>query len=313
MIHLPRGNPVRQKVNPARVNLPEAMEKLRQGTFSGYLRFDAPQGVGVILFQNGRLISSLYINADETERLIAYDAIARIFENSIQGHSRLDIFRLSADLVLSLHALLHGRYLLKGELLARLDVDAQLQKVRDERLTCCLRVYNGERTTLIFYDQGFALGFFHDGRTELETTAEVEDSVARSSDARLDILEIRSADDLILADLMGSADLGPIWRRTRKILLEERRRREEEAVRSQETFKERRRQHVANVFKTIAGNYIGKFGVTQVEKIFDTIGPEMRQSDIDRFYVELRRIARLVAGQSKIDEMIDEMKKQFDV
>ncbi len=59
MIHLPRGNPVRQKVNPARINLPEAMEKLRSSTFTGYLRFDAVQGTGIILFQSGKLISSI--------------------------------------------------------------------------------------------------------------------------------------------------------------------------------------------------------------------------------------------------------------
>lgn len=312
MIHLPKGNPVRQKVNPARVNLPEAMEKLRKGTFSGYLRFDAPQGVGIILFQSGRLISSLYVSADESERLIAYDAIAKVFENSILGHSVLNIFKLSADLALSLHALLHGHYLLKGELLKELDVRSQLEKVQEQGLTCCLRVYNGEQTTLIFYDEGYALGFFHDGTTDLETTADLDRSVACAADAKLDILEIRSADDLVLADLMGSADLGPIWRRTRKILMEERRKREEESIRRLDADNEKRRQHVANIFKTIAGNHIGKFGVTQVEKAFNVVGPEMRPTDMEHFYLEMQRLARLVAGQSKIDDMINEMKRQFE-
>lgn len=312
MIHLPRGNPVRQKVNPARINLPEAMEKLRTGSFTGYLRFDAAQGTGVVLFQTGKLISSMFINHDESERLIAYDAIAKIFEISIMGNAVLDIYRLSADLVLAIHALLHGRYLLKGEHLAGLDVSASLQRIQNEGLTCCLRVYAEDQTVLIFYDNGYALGFFHEGKTELEIEADLGKSVACSQAAKLDLLEVRSADDLILADLMGSADLGPIWQRSRKILLEERRKREEESIRSQEQVAERHRQHIVNVFKTIAGNHIGKFGVTQVEKAFSIAGPDLGRGNMELFYSELQKLARLVAGQTKIAAMIDEMKREFN-
>lgn len=312
MIYLPRGNPVKQKVNPARINLPEAMEKLRIGTFTGYLRFDAPQGAGVVLFQAGKLISSTFVNTDETERLIAYDAIAKIFEISILGHAVLNIYSLSSDLVLGIHALLHGRYLHKKLNLAQVDVQAQLNQIREEGLTACLRVYADGQTALIFYDHGYALGFFHEGLTELEQTADLSASVARLPEAKLDVLEIRSSDELVLADLMGSADLRPIWQRSRKLLLEERRQREEAAVRSQEQNQERQRQHVLTVFKTIAGNHIGKFGVTQVEKAFTVVGPELRVNDLEKFYIELQKLARLVAGQTKITVMIDEMKKHFD-
>ena len=313
MIFLPRGNPVRQKVNPARINLPEAMEKLRAGTFTGYLHFDAQQGAGVILFKTGQLISSIFVDKDDTERLIAYDAIARIFEVSILGNAVLNIFRLSTDLVLGVHALLHGRYLLKGKDLQHFDVHAQLEHIKNEGLTACLRVYAEGQTTLIFYDQGYALGFFHEGDTELESTADVSTSVARLPGAKLDLLEIRSADEIVLADLMGSADLGPIWQRTRKLLLEERRKREETAVRSQEQNQERRRQHTLGIFKTIAGNHIGKFGVTQVEKAFAGVGADLSTEEMEQFYVDLQRLARLVAGQSKISTMIAEMKKQFSI
>jgi hypothetical protein len=311
MIFLPRGVPVRQKVNPARINLPEAMGKLRASTFTGYLRFDAPQGAGVILFQTGQLISSVFVDKDETERLIAYDAIAKIFEVSILGNAVLNIFRLSPDLVLGIHALFHGRYLQKAQDLSRLDVRMQLDLIKSEGLTACLRIYAEDQTALIFYDQGYALGFFHEGEMELEPMADISNSVARLPGAKLDILEIRSADEIVLADLMGSADLGPIWQRTRKLLLAERSKLEETAVRSQEQNQERKRQHTLAVFKTIAGNHIGKFGVTQVEKAFAAVGSDLNTEDLEKYYVDLQRLARLVAGQSKISTMIAEMKKQM--
>ena len=309
MIFLPRGNPIRQKVNPARINLPEAMEKLRAGTFTGYLHFDAQQGAGVILFKTGQLISSIFVDKNDTERLIAYDAIAKIFEVSILGNAVLNIFRLSTDLVLGVHALLHGRYLQKGQDLKHLDVRAQLEHIKSEGLTACLRIYAEDRTTLIFYDQGYALGFFHDGDTELGTTTDVSISVARLPGAKLDLLEVRSADETVLADLMGSADLRPIWQRTRKLLLEEQHKREATVVRSQEQNQERRRQHTFGIFKTIAGNHIGKFGVTQVEKAFAGVGPDLSAGEMEKFYADLQSLARLVAGKSKIATMIAEMKK----
>ena len=311
MIFLPRGNPVRQKVNPARINLPEAMEKLRGGTFTGYLRFDAPQGAGVILFQLGQLIRAVFVDKDETERLIAYDAIAKIFEVSILGNAILNIYRLSSDLVLGVHALLHGRYLQKGQDLSRFDVRGQLDRIKSEGLTACFRIYAEGQTALIFYDQGYALGFFHEGETELEPTADIANSVACLPGAQLDLLETRSADEIVLADLMGSADLGPIWQRTRKLLLEERRKREETAVRSLEQDQERRRKHTLAIFKTIAGNHIGKFGVTQVEKAFAAVGSDLSAKDMEKYYVDLQQLARLVAKQTKITTMIEEMKKQF--
>jgi len=312
MIFLPRGIPVRKKVNPARINLPEAMEKLRIGTFTGYLRFDASQGAGVILFQDGQLISSIFIDKDESERLIAYDAIARIFEISILGSAILNIYRLSEDLVLGIHALLHGRYLQKGQDLNHFDVRTQLDQIKDEGLTVCLRVYTDDQTTLIFYDQGYALGFFHEGDSDLEPTADVSTSVANLPGVKLDVLEIRGADEIVLADLMGSADLGPIWQRTRKLLLKERHKREETAIRSHKQISERRRQHTLVIFKTIAGNHIGKFGVAQVEKAFAVVGADLDAGEMDKFYIDLRRLASLVAGQAKIMTMIDEMKQTFD-
>ncbi|MCK5826450.1 MAG: hypothetical protein KAG93_05410 [Desulfuromusa sp.] len=312
MIFLPRGVPVRKKVNPARINLPEAMEKLRVGTFTGYLRFDTLQGAGIILFQNGQLISSIFIDKNKSERLIAYDAIAKIFEISIMGSAILNIYRLSPDLVLEIHALLHGRYLQKGQDLNSFDVRGQLDRIKEERLTVCLRIYAGDQTALIFYDQGYALGFFHEGDTELESTADVSTSVACLPGAKLDVLEIRSTDEIVFADLMGSVDLGPIWQRTRKLLLEERQKHEETAMRSQEQNQQRQRQHTLAVFKTIAGNHIGKFGVTQVEKAFTVVAADMNSETIANFYTELRSLARLVAGQSDIQTMINEMKKQFN-
>lgn len=234
MLYLPRGKTVRSQVNPARINLPQAMEKLCSGKFSGYLRFDAPQGSGVVLFQEGRLINAVYLAAEDYVQQIAYDALACIFEVSIMGEARLNIYHVSADLVISLHALLQGKGILQAEVLRKVDVSSLLQRIADERLSACIRVYAGNRTTLIFYDNGHALGFFLDGEIELLQSVDLSASVAAADDAHFDLFEIQGAEQQCPANLMRAGDLGSIWQRKRKQLLEERGRQEESVIRTQQ-------------------------------------------------------------------------------
>ncbi|SHI55848.1 hypothetical protein SAMN02745165_00402 [Malonomonas rubra DSM 5091] len=311
MIFLPRGVSVRQKVNPARINIPEAMEKLRVGTFTGYLRFDAPQGCGVIIFETGKLVSAFFVDSDGKQRLIAYDAISKIFEISILGDASLNIYKLTPQLALEIHSLLHGKYIYKEQDLKLIDVRALLNKISAENLTGCLRVYTDERSALIFYDEGHALGFFHDGSAELQTTADLSSSVARLPGAKVDLLSTGNA-GMVLADLMASADLGPIWQRLRKSLLQERSQREEAAIRTKEEELEDRRQQLLTKMKTIAGKYVGKFGVAQVEKAFANISSELRKSEVNAYFVSMERLAQLVAKPEKIALMIDEMKRDFN-
>jgi len=312
MIFLPRGVSVRQNVNPARINIPEAMEKLRVGAFTGYLRFDAQQGAGVIIFKSGKLVSALFVDSDSQSRLIAYDAISRIFEIAIIGDAILNIYRLVPQLAMEIHALLHGKYIYKEQDLKMINVRGLLDKIKSENFTGCLRVYTEERVTLIFYENGNPLGFFHDGAVELQVTADLAMSVAKLPDAKIDLLETACAGDLVLADLMASADLGPIWQRIRKRLLHDRSQREEAAIRSREEEQEEKRERTLAGMKAIAGKYVGKFGVSQVEKAFSGISPEMRKDEINGFFVAMERLAMLVAKPKKIALMIEEMKKNFN-
>lgn len=215
MIMIPRGNPVKENVNPGRVNLPEAMEKLRSGSFTGYLRFDSDKGHGIIIFDTGHLISALFLSRATGKRWIAYDAISRIFEVSLQGRTVLNIYRIDSELAIGIHHLLHGDFVYQGQELEDLDIRELLTIVKRTGLSGCIRVYADQRTALIFYKEGSPLGFFHDGGIHLDTFANLSDSVARLPGAKLDLLATRNDDDVQLADLMDSADLRQLWKKVR--------------------------------------------------------------------------------------------------
>ncbi|PLX84621.1 MAG: hypothetical protein C0617_07215 [Desulfuromonas sp.] len=208
---LPRGHAVKEDIDPGRVNLPEALEKLRSGTFTGYLNFAGRRERGILLFAQGRLTNALF--EGERERLTAYDAIARIFERSIEGGMRLGIYRLSPELVRLLRGLQNGEVLYRGQALKFIDLERLLAIVREERLSGCLRVYSGERTALIFFREGLPIGFFHDGGQTLETQADLSRSVAGLPEAKLDVLSSGEGQGEDAGDLLDSPGMGALWQK----------------------------------------------------------------------------------------------------
>jgi len=312
MILLPRGNPVKENINPGKVNLADALGKMRQGKFTGYMRFDFPEGTGVFIYQEGRLISGLY--EDEREHLIAYDAIARTFHEALMGAGNLNIYRLSTELAYSIHTLLHGEMLHKGQDLRLIDIKSLLVSMREEKRSGCLRIYSKEHIALIFYRDGNPLGFFHDGSTDIETTADSSLSVAKEPGAKVDVLVTIGDSEKSLADLMETADVAGLWGNA---VAERRRRREDQENAASKTLEMReadRRQKALALFQQLAQTHLGRIGVSLVDKEFEKMklnGSQINDSVLDGFYNNLNKAAKLVAGPSKIDKMLEEMKRGF--
>ena len=310
MILLPRGNPVREKVNPGKINLPDALGKLQKSGFTGYLRFESAVDTGVIIFSSGKLISALF--EEKNDRLIAYDAIARIFELSLAGRLVLDIYKLSPELAMSIHALLHGNTLYKGQELKLIDIKALLVKFKEDKMSGCLRIYTDEKIALIFYKDGNPLGFFHDGSTDIETTPGASMSVAKLPGAKVDVLSSGGADEIDLADLMASADLSALWRKAQEMLAKSKQNQQQAARRDQEFVQKDRRIRLQSLLKGAAEKHIGKIGVQLVDKEMEKHIPmsaDWTDAMLGRLLDELSRAAKMVAGPKAIKSMLDDMKK----
>lgn len=310
MILLPRGNPVREKVNPGKINLPDALGKLQKSNFTGYLRFEAPSGTGVIIFSSGKLISALF--EEKADRLIAYDAIARIFELSLGGHVVLDIYKLSTELSMSIHALLHGNTLYKGQELKLIDIKALLGKLKVDKMSGCLRIYTDEKIALIFYKDGNPLGFFHDGSTDIETRADESMSVAKLPGAKVDVLSSGGADEIDLADLMASADLSALWRKAQEMLAKNRQSQQQAESRDKELVQKDRRIRLQSLLRGAAEKHIGKIGVQLIDKEMEKHIPEnsdWTEAMFNRMMDEYSKAAKMVAGPSAIKSMLEDMKK----
>ncbi len=312
MIVLPRGISVKEGVNPARVNLPEAMDRLAANRFSGYLRFDSTKGTGIIIFRQGQLISACICDAAGDDRTIAYDALVRIFEMSLFEKTTLNIYRLTPEAALNIHAVLQADYRYRGRELAGLDVAELLAEIVRDRLNCCVRVYAADRAVLIFYADGQALGFFHDGGSGIEVNANLDEAVSRVPGARLDLLTTTYTDARRMADLMASADLTLLWRRVRNRLQAERQGAPNPVSEVDSAQLEQRRQRVLTLLRGVAERHVGKFGVSQVDKSFKLVSPRLTSDELSQFYAEVSRLTKLAAGPTKLRKMVDEMRQRVE-
>lgn len=306
MVSLPRGNPVKENVDPGRINLPSALEKLRESGFSGYLRFDFAKAAGMLLFEQGRLLDARF--EDPPTEASAGDALAGIFDQALSGKGRLNVYRLSAELAPRVRALLHGELLYPAQEVGLVDIGALLNRLKEDALNGCLRIWAGDRTVLIFYRAGKPLGFFHDGSGELETTADLSLSVARLPGARVEVLATREpgASD----DLPRSVDLAALWSRAQGKVARRKPADETGNVRAKAATEAEQRRDLLLSLKIIAARHLGKIGGSLVDKEFEKcLAATLDESGLTVFYDHLGKAAKLIAGPSKIETMLDEMQR----
>jgi hypothetical protein len=308
MILLPRGNPIKENINSAKVNLPDLLDQLHKTNFTGYVRFDCEPGTGIFIFQNGRLISALF--KSELEHLIAYDAISKIFREALAAMGRLSIYRLSDGLAISIHALLHGHLLYQGQELALIDIKSLLATMNEKQRSGCLRIYSKDHIALIFYRAGKPLGFFHDGATEIETSADSSMSVAKEPGAKVDVLLASDDPDQSFADLMETADISNLWAKALSEHQKERADKEDASRRTMDGQEAAMRQKIFKEFQHQAHSYLGNIGASLVKKKFDKLGLfRFNQACFDEFFLDFSTAARMVAGERQISLMLEEMKR----
>jgi hypothetical protein len=306
MILLPRGYPVKENVEPGQSRLPDALERLRRGRFTGCLRFDFAAGAGALLFQAGRLSVALCESAGQ--HLFDVDALVRIFERSLGDKGRLGIYRLSPPAAASIHALLHGEVLQRSQYLRLIDVPALLAQLRTEHRTCCLRVYARDHVALIFYRDGQPLGFLHDGAVDIETSVDLSRSVARDPGAKVEVVVTHDPADATAVDLLATVDVAGLWEQAAA----RRSQGDGEAltpVRTGAQLEGERRQQALALFLIAAREHLGRVGVTLVEQEFDKLaGVPLDEVQLAGFFDDLAKSAQRSAGPGRIEPMLAEMK-----
>ena len=305
MFLLPKGNPLYENIAGNKVKLPEVLEKLQFGGFTGYLDFKFLDAQAILIFEGGKLISAKYEKGVTV--LSASEAITDLCSFLVSEGGVLCVYRLSKDLTMGIHALVHGEMLYKAQELKLIDVKGLMEKLKERQLNGVLRIYTAERTALIFYKDGAPLGFFHDGSQDIETSATESQKVAALPGAKLDVLSTKSADELMGHDLLDVVNIAKLWEAAtvkHQAALEAKRKEAEERDRKVINGK---LAELEEDLKEIVSAYVGKVGRTLVEKELGDQGGRQCLLDKDglaRFMAGIEKGAKLLTSMTKLQEML---------
>jgi hypothetical protein len=312
MFLLPKGNPLYENIAAAKVKLPELLDKLKNGGFTGYLNFFFPAANVILFFEGGKLISTMC--EQDNRRFSGFEALAELCTQIFAGDGSLSVYRLSRDLVMGLHALLHGEVLYKGQELKLINIKGLLEKMKTRQLNGCLRIYTEDRSALIFYKEGAPLGFFHDGSNDIETSATESQKIAGLPGAKVDILSTKSADELMLMDLLEMVNVGKIWETTGARHEAQLQQQSREALERDRRQLDAKLQELEGDLKEIAAAYLGKMGRALIDKELTECGGRnalLNQEQVTKFLACVERSSKLLTSLSKLKEMIDLLQKEI--
>lgn len=288
------------------------LSKLNNGGFTGYVRFQFPSASSVLMFESGKLISAKLDQGNG--ELTGLEAIAAMCSYIFAGGGSLSVYRLSKDLTMGLHALLHGEMLYRAQELKLIDVKGLLEKLRATQLNGCLRIYTEDRTALIFYKEGAPLGFFHDGAEDIETSASESQKIAGLPGAKIDVLSTKPVEELMMYDLMEMVNVGKLWETSHARFNAERDKLRKEAEERENRQRDLMLLELEDDLKEIAVAYLGKVARNLVDKELSSQGGRkslLNQSKTLEFLAGVEKAAKLLTSASKIREMIDTMKNEI--
>ena len=211
MFLLPKGNPLFENLAATKLKLPEVMTKLSTSAFTGYASFIFQTSTTILVFEAGKLVSAL-IEDKRGERQTGFEALSSLAELMVTSTSgSMNVYKLSKDLTMCIHALLQGEMLYKAQDLKLIDIKTLLEKIKNDQMNGCLRIYTDDRSAMIFYKDGTPLGFFHDGSHDIETSSTESQKIAGMPGAKIDLFSTQSVEELMGMDLLEVANIQKIW------------------------------------------------------------------------------------------------------
>jgi len=212
MLRLPKGIPLFENLDASELQLDNIITKLSNGCFTGYANLTFQDAVGILVFESGKLVSVTMENSKGVSQT-GFEGISALAEQMLSSTgSQLNVYRLSGDLTTCIHALLQGEARYRAQELALIDIKVLLEKVKNEQMNCCLRIYTKNRSAMIFYKDGNPLGFFHDGSQEIESSPGDSQQLAQDPTAKLDMYSTVSVDELMAHDLLEMVNIANIWK-----------------------------------------------------------------------------------------------------
>jgi hypothetical protein len=264
----------------------------------------------ILVFESGKLVSVL-VEGENGRREAGFEALSALTELMVTtGSGALNVYKLSKDLTMCIHALLEGETLYKAQALNLINIKTLLEKVKEDQMNGCLRIYTDEHSAMIFYKGGNPLGFFHDGSSDIETSSSESQKIAGLPGAKIDLFSTQSAEELMGTNLLEVTNIQKIWDTSVSLHKSgidktnlERQERDKKVV-------SQKLAELEEQVKLVMAEYIGKFGPGIVDKEISENGGNSFLVDADgaeKFMKNIERAAKLLVSGTNIKLMLEKL------
>lgn len=312
MRFLPKANPLYEKISANKIIIPDVLEKLGNGGFTGYINHSAPEFEFYGIFAKGKLLCA--VSNDYGRDKTGFEAIVLLFDKVISVGGEINVYRMTADLAVCAHALALGTRLLNGEEIRQVDIKGVLARLKVQGTNGVVRFYTSERSAMIFYKDGLPIGFYHDGASSIESSPEESRKIAALSGACVEICSTRTLEELMQYDLLQMVNLQKLWESAQSRNAASRPKEAPAAGPSDSTLSEQKLFELVDDISEVASAYLSREGRAIVEKRIKEIGgPSQLLDDAKRalFLVQVEADAMASDPHARIDEMIDLMKSEI--
>ena len=311
MLILPQSNPLYQQIPSHHINLPDVLNKMGSGGFSGYLGYASTTVEAYVLFAKGALIDALLVKHEQ--RKIGFEALNDLFDAVLIGDGFLNVYRMTVDVVMCTHALLCGDQILQPQEVRTVDLKALLERMKLQSLNGTVLFSAPQHSAMIFYKEGMPVGFYHDAAREIETSPQAFQKVAALPDATVQILSSQPVSDLVLHNLLEMVNINKLWEAAQT------RSAGKTAATAQETTgntadHSAQLAEIVDDVREIATAYLSHQGATLVERLLAEGGGSALLADGARradFLAAITAQSLSIDPEAKVDEMVDLMQSEI--
>src|SRR5512133_265981 len=209
MFLMPKGKPLAENVPTAKLQLPDALDKLKNGKLTGYTTFNLQTADCILIYEDGRLISAQLLRRDKSE-LQDTDALhALVNLMAIADIGSFNVYSLSNNANQAVLAMMRGTKIIQDQELGQINFKTLVERIKNERMTATLKISTDQRTGLILYRDGATVGFFHDTSQTIETASGAIQHIATLPGAMVDLMTLKGTEGLG-QDLAASVNIPPL-------------------------------------------------------------------------------------------------------
>jgi hypothetical protein len=312
MRFLPKANPLYENVAASNVVVPEVLEKLANGGFTGYINYSAPGFEFYGIFAKGKMLCAL--GCDEGRDKSGFEAIVLLFDKVVTAGGEINVYRMTPDLAVCAHALTAGTWMLSGEEVRQTDIKVVLTRLKSQAVNGVVRFYTPEQSAMMFYKDGLPIGFYRSGAKSIESTPDESRRIAAMPGARVDICSTKPLEDLLQYDLLKMVNLNKLWEsaQSRNAAPQV-----NTAVSVSSVFSNISEQKLVELVEDlseVASAYLSKAGRVIVEDRIKEIGGSAQLQDgtkLAQFLANVEKDAIANDSHARIDEMIDLMRSEI--